>query len=606
MKRRFKDPYIVIAGDLNQWKVDDVLADFSDILEVKDGCTRKERAVDRIFLNVSRSVTGYGMLQPLQAEESDVLSDHKVAYCWTKLKKKQSFVWEKYTYRYYSKEKAKKFKEWAVLHEWNEIKQADGSVAKAEAYQATIEAALDRYFPLKTTKRKSTDCPWLNGKTRRAIKDRKALFIEEGGVRTDKWKEDKKKTTAMVCERKRAYMDNQRGHILAKDSNRNFYKHVKNFNKLEKPPIFEVRSLLPDKSDNDVAEELAEFFIRVSREFDPLTQDQIPTTYLVGLPILRKYEVASRIRRFRKPESRVPGDIFPDLVTELADILAIPLTSIYNEITRTRTWPKCLKKEYVTVIMKNSSPQSLNDLGNISCTMLASKMYESYVLDWLKTEVKLKDNQYGGRKGIGTDHVLVQLWQEILENLDDYRAGTVVTSIDYSKAFNRMSYQECLAALAAKGASSEVLQLVATFLRDRYMVVKTGDALSDPREVFGGCPQGSILGVFLFNATIDNLEDGCEDLRASEEAEKEVVTFSPPRPAPHSNRPPHIVPSTPRADRPPLQETPAESPILRPKRAGRTRRLDISAELCVTVPPEPNDRTEAKWKEKKGGILEIH
>ena len=76
--------------------------------------------------------------------------------------------------------------------------------------------------------------------------------------------------------------------------------------------------------------------------------------------------------------------------------------------------------------------------------MLASKLYESYVLDWLKEEVKLRPNQYGGVKGFGTDHVLAQLWQEVLENLEDYRAGTLMTSIDYSKAFNRMSFQECL------------------------------------------------------------------------------------------------------------------------------------------------------------------
>ena len=32
------------------------------------------------------------------------------------------------------------------------------------------------------------------------------------------------------------------------------------------------------------------------------------------------------------------------------------------------------------------------------------------------------------------------------------------------------------------------------------------------RQIWGGCPQGSILGVFLFNTTIDDLEEDCQDL----------------------------------------------------------------------------------------------
>lgn len=44
------------------------------------------------------------------------------------------------------------------------------------------------------------------------------------------------------------------------------------------------------------------------------------------------------------------------------------------------------------------------------------------------------------------------------------------------------------------------------------MVVKLANMMSEPREVWGGYFQGSILGVFLFNATIDNLEEGCEDI----------------------------------------------------------------------------------------------
>ena len=73
--------------------------------------------------------------------------------------------------------------------------------------------------------------------------------------------------------------------------------------------------------------------------------------------------------------------------------------------------------------------------------LLTSKIYESYVLDWLKSEVTLRASQYGGVRGVSTDHLLVEMWQNILQTLEDYRAGTVVTSIDYSKVFNRRSPQ---------------------------------------------------------------------------------------------------------------------------------------------------------------------
>ena len=86
-------------------------------------------------------------------------------------------------------------------------------------------------------------------------------------------------------------------------------------------------------------------------------------------------------------------------------------------------------------------------------------MYESFVLEWLTGQVSLKDNQYGGVRGCGTAHMLVQAYQDICEGLEDYRAGVLLTAIDYSKAFNRMSYQHCLASLAKMGASSDICLL---------------------------------------------------------------------------------------------------------------------------------------------------
>lgn len=74
-------------------------------------------------------------------------------------------------------------------------------------------------------------------------------------------------------------MDTQRNHILAKDAERNFFKHVKTFSSFEKPSQFDVRTILPDlKRDEDVVERLASYFNEVSREFEALAPDQIPST----------------------------------------------------------------------------------------------------------------------------------------------------------------------------------------------------------------------------------------------------------------------------------------------------------------------------------------
>ena len=66
--------------------------------------------------------------------------------------------------------------------------------------------------------------------------------------------------------------------------------------------------------------------------------------------------------------------------------------------------------------------------------MLASKVYQSYVMNWAAEEVSLKTNQYGGVRGCSTAHMLIGVWDDVCESLEDYRAAAVVSSIDYAKA----------------------------------------------------------------------------------------------------------------------------------------------------------------------------
>ena len=210
--------------------------------------------------------------------------------------------------------------------------------------------------------------------------------------------------------------------------------------------------------------------------------------------------VAARLKKFRKPKSQVPGDIFPDLVSKFADILAVPLTYIFNFSLSSLSWPKLWKSETVSIIPKNTSPTGISELRNLSCTPLFSKVLESFVLDELKKGVSLSMRQYGGIKGCSTEHFLLETWNQIMSSLEGNCAASLV-SIDFEKAFNRMNHLECLKALRSLGATERSVNWTAAFLHDRTMSVKIREARSTPRKVPGGSPQGSILGNFLFCVT---------------------------------------------------------------------------------------------------------
>ena len=142
----------------------------------------------------------------------------------------------------------------------------------------------------------------------------------------------------------------------------------------------------------------------------------IPSTYSLG-PRIEEQEVARQLRVMRKPRSMVPGDIFPQLVSNYNVALSFPLTVIFNAVTDQFHWPVCWKREFVTIIPKGPSPESLGQCRNISCTNLFSKVLESFMLDWSWSQIgsNMRPNQYGGMKKCGTDHFLSHLWTDLLE-----------------------------------------------------------------------------------------------------------------------------------------------------------------------------------------------
>ena len=68
LKCRYKDPFVLVAGDFNQWQIDGALQEFPDLVEADVGPTRGDRCLDRMFTNFSRAVKASGTVPPLEVE----------------------------------------------------------------------------------------------------------------------------------------------------------------------------------------------------------------------------------------------------------------------------------------------------------------------------------------------------------------------------------------------------------------------------------------------------------------------------------------------------------------------------------------------------------
>ena len=276
--RRFKNPYVVVAGDFNQWNIEHALAEFQFLKESDYGPTRGSRKIDRVFSNLE-NIKAERTLNPLETDcDRTLRSDHRLCCVTASLRRKDRYRWLKYSYRYNNKASADKFGEWLLTKDWSDVVQAGDVNDMTITYQNAINRAIEDFFPLKTIKRRNIDPPWINETVKSLIRVRKRIFVDTGG-RTPEWKKAKKRVERLIKKRKKVYHDSQKLALLAADADRNFFRNTKNCMSKQREPPFDVLNIFLDKTEQEAAEILAAHFNAISKEFTPLHQSEIQRTH---------------------------------------------------------------------------------------------------------------------------------------------------------------------------------------------------------------------------------------------------------------------------------------------------------------------------------------
>ena len=125
-------------------------------------------------------------------------------------------------------------------------------------------------------------------------------------------------------------------------------------------------------------------------------------------------------------------------------------------------------------------------------------------LTFLETNNLLSDNQYGCRKARSTGDLLafaVHVWSSAIESYGESR----VTSLDISKAFDRVWHKGLLAELPMFGLNQILINWIGSFLSDRSIAVRVDGFLSNLHSIKAGVPQGSVIFPVLFLLFINDL-----------------------------------------------------------------------------------------------------
>ncbi|CAG4942950.1 unnamed protein product [Parnassius apollo] len=179
-------------------------------------------------------------------------------------------------------------------------------------------------------------------------------------------------------------------------------------------------------------------------------------------------EVKKKLKNLDIYKSVGPDDIHPLLLKNCADILAVPIATLFNHSLHSGNFPDKWKEARVIPLHKTGKKDLITNYRPISILSVLSKLLESLVHTVLYRHLQkyITVDQHGFVAKRSTNTNLVLFTSELKEAVDHNTQVDVIYT-DFSKAFDKVNYAILIKKLEAFGISGKLLQWCRSYLNSR-------------------------------------------------------------------------------------------------------------------------------------------
>ena len=196
-----------------------------------------------------------------------------------------------------------------------------------------------------------------------------------------------------------------------------------------------------------------------------------------------------------------------------AEEIYFPLSNVYSRAVAFDEYPDIYKVEIVTPAPKVYPPQSIKDLRKIAGTPNFSRIFEKFLAEIMIEDMKPSrdPSQYGNTKGVSTQHYLIKMVDKILTGLDtnnqEEKYAVIAQLVDWAQAFDRQCPKLGIQSFINNGVWKSIIPILVSYFQNRKMKVKWHSKVSTQRDLNGGGPQGSSIGLLEYDSQSNSNTD---------------------------------------------------------------------------------------------------